>query len=446
MAVLLRMSAMKLYLLLFCSLPFFSVGQAVELEYARFVLDELCKPAYAGRAYVKDGERKAATFLAEEFRQAGLQSLTDESFQQHYFVNSNTFPSKVVVKQKGKLTPGIDFLIDAKSKGVNGKFDCKHLPYEVLADPGQLADFLSQNQGKILVIDESEFISDDGEKMKFLEAALLELQCADHPLMAIAGIIVLTENKLTWGPSPIQCKRLLLYIKKQKFYSDTKSIKLNIKNEFLTKVRSQNVIGFIEGKEHPDSLIVITGHYDHLGTMGKKAYFPGANDNASGIAMLLSLARHFAQAKNQPDKSMLFICFGSEEIGLLGSKYYTEHPLLPLSNINFLINLDILGTGDDGIMVVNGTIHKQEFQKIKELNREQDYLKDVKVRGEMCKTDHCYFHEKGVPSFYIYTLGGVAHYHDVFDKASTLPLNEFTDLKRLLINFIQDQDATITTR
>ena len=82
--------------------------------------------------------------------------------------------------------------------------------------------------------------------------------------------------------------------------------------------------------------IYIVGHYDHLGRMGKEVYFPGANDNASGISMILSLAKELAQ-EEKTKYSMVFICFGSEEIGLVGSKYYTENPLVPLEKIKFLI-------------------------------------------------------------------------------------------------------------
>ncbi|WP_448636180.1 M28 family peptidase [Pedobacter panaciterrae] len=79
--------------------------------------------------------------------------------------------------------------------------------------------------------------------------------------------------------------------------------------------------------------MVITAHYDHLGGMGNKTYFPGANDNASGISFLLSLAKYYA-ANPQP-YTMAFICFAGEEAGLLGSKYFTEYPLLALQKSGF---------------------------------------------------------------------------------------------------------------
>ncbi len=167
--------------------------------------------------------------------------------------------------------------------------------------------------------------------------------------------------------------------------------------------------------------------------MGKNTYFPGANDNASGTAMLLYLAKYYTTHK--PKYNIVFMSFGAEEAGILGSKYYTEHPLFPLEKIKFLTNLDLAGTGDEGITVVNATLHKKEFKKLGKINLKKDYLEKVKLRGPAANSDHYWFTQKGVPAFFIYTLGGIKAYHDVFDKAETLPLTEFTDYSKLLIEF-----------
>jgi hypothetical protein len=79
-----------------------------------------------------------------------------------------------------------------------------------------------------------------------------------------------------------------------------------------------------------------------------------------------------------------------------------------LDKIKFLVNIDLAGTGEDGIKVVNGKVHVSEFDLLKRLNKENELLIDVKSRGEACNSDHCIFHEAGVPAFYIYTLGGIS--------------------------------------
>ena len=169
--------------------------------------------------------------------------------------------------------------------------------------------------------------------------------------------------------------------------------------------------------------------------MGNKTIFPGANDNASGVSMLLNLAK--AYSKNNNSKySLLFIAFAGEEMGLLGSKYYTEHPVVPLEKIKFLINLDLLGTGDDGLMVVNGEIYPQQFNLLDSLNTVHHYLNHIGKRGKARNSDHYYFSEKGVPAFFLYTLGGIKAYHDIDDKGSTLPLTKYKEVFRLISDFI----------
>jgi aminopeptidase YwaD len=167
--------------------------------------------------------------------------------------------------------------------------------------------------------------------------------------------------------------------------------------------------------------------------MGADTYFPGANDNASGVALLLSIAKYYAQ--NPQKYSIGFILFAGEEAGLMGSKYYTENPMIPLKKIRFLTNTDLAGTGIDGITVVNATLFPKEFAIMNSINNSNKYLTKINARGEAANSDHYWFTKKGVPAFFFYTLGGIAAYHDVFDKASTLPLNEQADLKELIIKF-----------
>ena len=218
-------------------------------------------------------------------------------------------------------------------------------------------------------------------------------------------------------------------------YIKSKEISFNIENKFIPNYQSQNVIGYIQGSEQPDSFLVFSAHYDHLGQMGKEVYFPGANDNASGCAMLLNLAKYYSLPEHKPKCSIAFIAFCGEEVGLLGSKYYTEHPLFPLKNIKFLLNMDIMGTGEDGITAVNGSVFKKEFSALKQINSENYFIKDVKMRGKAANSDHYFFSENGVKAFFIYSMGGIKAYHDIYDRAETLPLNEFENLFKLITRF-----------
>jgi Zn-dependent M28 family amino/carboxypeptidase len=109
-----------------------------------------------------------------------------------------------------------------------------------------------------------------------------------------------------------------------------------------------------------------------------------------------------------------------------------------LKKIKFLINLDLLGTGDDGIMVVNGAIHEKEFEVLNTINAEKKLVKDIRKRGKAKNSDHYWFTEAGVPAFFIYTLGGkTTYYHDVMDKAETLPLTDYMDVMTLIELFVE---------
>ncbi|HVZ95813.1 MAG TPA: M28 family peptidase, partial [Chitinophagaceae bacterium] len=222
-------------------------------------------------------------------------------------------------------------------------------------------------------------------------------------------------------------------IDKHRFTDIPVSYKMDIENKFINDFATANICGMVKGTEQPDSFIFITAHYDHLGGMGADTYFPGANDNASGVTLLLSLAKYYAA---HPAKySMGFILFAGEEAGLVGSKYYTGHPVVPLKNIRFLINTDLAGTGDEGITVVNATEYPKEFALMTKINDENKYLVKINSRGKAANSDHYFFTEKGVPSFFFYTMGGIKAYHDVFDRAATLPMNEQPELFDLLVKF-----------
>ena len=168
--------------------------------------------------------------------------------------------------------------------------------------------------------------------------------------------------------------------------------------------------------------------------MGHQVYFPGANDNASGTAMILNLAQYYS--RHPPRKTIVFMAFGAEEAGIIGSQFFVEHPLFNLSQINFVFNMDIMGTGEEGATIVNGSVLPNQFHTLQTINAKNNYLTAIKKRGKSSNSDHYWFTEKGIPAFFMYTLGGIKAYHDVNDISKTLPLNEFEDCFRLIRDFV----------
>ncbi|MCB9186283.1 MAG: M28 family peptidase [Flavobacteriales bacterium] len=412
------------FLLLLCS----QVGFAQDMEYAREVLNELCSDALAGRGYVDEGDNAAAFYIEQEFKRNDLFAW-DYNYYQTFSFPVNTFPENVELIVDGvKLEAGKEFLVEADAPKLTGKFELTHLDaLPKIAPSGRMVDSTASYKGIVVIAD-----SLIAKLPPSIRTSLLH----GMKKAGAKGVIRVTDAKLTWTVSKQQAPLAQLTVKREAWNEKSTGVEVSIKPEFQKKHRTQNVLAFVEGSQHPDKFIVFTAHYDHLGKMGKDVIFRGANDNASGVAMLLNLAKHFATPEFQPSYSMAFIAFAGEEPGLEGSLYYVQNPIFPLSDIRFLINLDILGTGNDGITVVNGAVHETEFDALKAINDENGYLTEVKKRGKAAISDHYPFSEAGVPCFYIYTMGGIQAYHDVYDVPETLPLSEFADIFKLLTDFV----------
>lgn len=425
-------SILSLGFVLLSFTPAFAQSQV--LSYAHYVIDTLTSPVMDGRGYVDSSDYKAATFIQHEFRMIDLQSFTENYFQPIYF-DVNTFPGEMELELNGKkLIPGKDFLVDAGSNTLNGKFPAIRcdLPQDTsLQAVAQLAKTIKNKKklkSSVLFFDRQDF-----NKMQYAawHRELLETNC-----FGAKGCIEFTNNKLTWDASEDVFSFCYVQVYDSTI-TDVSKATFNIQNQWKKNYKSQNVAGYVSGTEKPDSFIVFTSHYDHLGQMGDGIYFPGANDNASGTSMVLNLAKYY---KQHPSKySIAFICFSGEELGLVGSVYYVEHPLFPLTKIKFLINLDIVGTGDEGIKVVNATEFPRQFDDLVKLNEREQLLKVVSPRGKAANSDHYPFYQKGVPCFFIYTMGGISAYHDIYDRAATLPLTKYENLFKLLVDFTGEE-------
>lgn len=400
---------------------------AQDKAYAKSVIATLCSEEMAGRGYVNDGDKKAATFISSEFKKAGLQSFGPDYFQSFGFP-VNTFPGQVdVMFDETQLMPGEDFIVSPGCSNVNGVFPLIWIDSALVDNTAEFEKVEKQFlRNTFLVI--------DGLK----EAKCIHTDRVQKILsnqVKARGLVFANQEKLTWSVATEWDAFPKLYVMK----GQIKRYQLKMTIKVLAEIKThgtQNVIGYIKGSTYPDSFIVLTAHYDHLGKMGNWALFPGANDNASGTAMMLDMAKYFS--KNKPAYSIVFMAFAGEEAGLFGSYYYTEHPLFSLKDISMLINLDLMGTGDKGMTVVNATVFPQEFQQLQVINITNGYLDDVKSRGKAKNSDHYYFTEKGVKSFFFYLMGDYHFYHDVFDTAEALPLSKYDQAFSLIRDFITE--------
>ncbi len=411
------------------------IGQTADAQdryYAKRLIDSLASPAMYGRGYVNNANRIASDFLAEEMKKNNLKSFRNGFFQS-FTIPINTFPGKVELSiNSQKLIPGVDFIISAGSPSVSGSFAIRVLSPGLFENAGKLAKLRRRNfAGTLLMIDKSAIAK---EKLKLVDSLVRT------NFLNSAGFILMSDkDRLLWSVSQgfKQQTFPVFEVLKSSMPSEPEKAEAAVEADFVPEMRVRNVLAYIPGTAVPDSFIVVTGHYDHLGMMGNRTVFPGANDNASGVAMMLDMARHFSIPGNEPRYSLAFIALAAEETGLNGSDYYVDHPVFPLSQIAFLINIDMVGTGSEGITVVNGTTYKSQFEKLVRINADNDYILTVKPRGESCNSDHCPFYQKGVPSVFIYSMGKEhKEYHNIYDSRDRIPLTEYEDIFRLLRDFM----------
>jgi hypothetical protein len=325
-----------------------------------------------------------------------------------------------------KLIPGQDYYVALSSPSVSGEYQVLWLNSRSFIKPSGRKKFEKTDLSNTVLILDTGFSEYNNPR-----------------LYKARAVIVATAAPMSWdvsdGSATGTCP--VVTVSREKLPQGCSRIGLNIESEFRKDYPTQNVAGYLEGTSRPDSFLVFIAHYDHLGRMGRDTYFPGAHDNASGCAMLLDLARHYAMPENRPAYSVAFIFLSAEEAGLLGSAYYVNQPLFPLKKIKFLLNLDMESTGSDGIKVVNGSVFTEDFDRLVRINAEKKYLSKVSPRGEAANSDHYMFYKKGVKCFYIYTLGTEwKHYHTPEDVSDGLPMTRYTELFRLVTDFFGEMN------
>jgi hypothetical protein len=388
-------------------------------------INKLAANNMEGRGYVHKGAEKAAIYIERCFEQYGLFPISpDSTYVQFYRFRVNTFPNAMSLQLKKKqMIPGQDFLVDALSSSCDIE-DAKvsRVKLDKIKDSSAWATTLSGfKTGKLYLLMNTDSFC---RRMSISPRQLVSL-------LPEGNYIIPVKGKMTWTVGTDTVPATVFYVQDSVMPRHFRKASATVKSQLQTDYRNANLVGYVPGKIR-DSFIVFTAHYDHLGKMGG-ATFPGASDNASGTAMMLYLAEYFSR---HPQKySIAFIAFSGEEAGLKGSEYFVNHPLIPLGNIKFLTNLDIMGDARDGITVVNATEYPEQFGMLQDINKEHKYLPEIKSRGKAKNSDHYHFTEAGVPSVFIYANGGKGFYHDIFDKAQEVTMTNVVNVSKLLIDF-----------
>jgi len=435
-------------------------------------LTVLASDEYEGRETAMPGQKKAAKYIADYFQSIGLKK---GYYDTSYF---QKFPVDVKDPSKVSITIGTDSLVFLDDFYYLGNFadtnlkdlEIVYLGYGVIGE--NYSDYEGiDTKGKVLIVQQGlpqgiELKGDWNNWRKKLKVA------EDHGAVALFTIQKDFDDRVERIRSYIQNPRMQLHNKgnRSKIKStpnfilsprtastylginkETKNGKLtpkmNLNLAINQTLESDNVLGFIEGTDKKDEIVILTAHYDHLGYDAGEIC-NGADDDGSGTVAVLELAQAFAEAKkagNAPRRSILFMTVSGEEKGLLGSEYYTNNPVFPLQNTVVDLNIDMIGRVDDK-HTDNNYIYLIGSDKISsDLHQISEKVNNEKIHFELdytyndeddpnrfyYRSDHYNFAKNDIPVIF-YFSGTHEDYHKPTDDVEKIDFEKLEKTAKLV--------------
>lgn len=379
----------KFFILCFTSLIFFSCSvkntsrqvKDVNLEsldevaqkYANTITQEdlkkhlsiLASDEYEGRETATPSQKKAANYIAEFFRENNISPGNNGKYLQPFPVDVRD-PSKIKVKIDGNdlsflkdyfyLGNVADTLIETEVVDVGfGIIDSDRDDYKGLDVVGKVVlinsglptpDYNDKWENKRNKIDVA--------KEKGVAAVILYYpeDSYNSQLEKVAAFLEKPKMQMHNKGLPRNKNIPTLYISNQlkdSVFTKEKQVEIVIHTQIVQQLTSDNVLGFIEGTDLKEEIVIVTAHYDHLGYDNGEVC-NGADDDGTGTVSVLEISQAFQKAKNDgftPRRSILFMTVSGEEKGLWGSKYYTDHPVYPLDSTVVDLNIDMIGRTDE---------------------------------------------------------------------------------------------------
>lgn len=426
----------------------------------------LASDEFKGRKPFTEGETKSINYLKEEFSKLGLKPGNGDSFFQEVpMVEIKSTPeNKMVFKgANGEVTATYLENFVAATKRVQSTVSIKNSPlvfagYGIVAPEYKWNDYEGLDvKGKTVVV----MINDPG----FSDSTLFKgnamtyygrwtYKFEEAARQGAAGILIIHDTEPAaypwsvvrsgWAKSKLQLEEkdnnmsravvegwISLDIAKQLFklagqpetlFKDAlkkgfKAVDLKLTtsltvNNKIKKSVSNNVVAVIPGSKRPDECLIYSAHWDHLGVgeaVKGDSIYNGAVDNATGVAALLEIASAFQQLKVKPERSIVFVSFTGEEQGLLGSDYYTKHPMIPANKTVADINMDMMGLAGktkDIVVYGYGQSELEDYAEVSAKKQGRVIVADpVPSSGLYYRSDHFNFAKVGIPS--LFTGSGV---------------------------------------
>ena len=452
----------------------------------------LASDALEGRLTGSKGATEAASYIAREFKKVGLKpvanSATEKGSESRYL---QKFPYVAGVSLgrnnsfaigKETLSVGVDWLPLGFSSSETVQGEVVLVGYGITAPELNYNDYSSADAtGRIAIAQEG---TPDGDnphgKFGWYEAvrwkAVAARNAGAKALILIARDANFKDDRLTKlaydnsagdaGLPVIVISRqasdriigtmaLQLVKLAQPASSNLPKVTIKLSTDIArNETPAYNVVGMLEGSDPllKNEVIIIGAHYDHLGRGGEGSgslaprggeIHHGADDNASGTAGVLELARLFSAQKPRPKRTIVFMAFGGEEEGLLGSNYYVNHPLLPLANTVAMINMDMIGRMKDSRLVIGGVGTAKEWRDL--MSSERTFQLTLNEDG-FGPSDHSSFYAKQIPVLFFWT-GTHNDYHkpsDTFDKINYDDEARILEMVARIVNRLDAADKRLT--
>lgn len=398
----------------------------------------LASDELGGRLSASDNDRKSAEYIAKQYERIGLEPAGENDSYYQYMstpdlrlAKSNT--SLVLDEYVLKLFKEFYPLSASSNKGAY-EGEAVNVNYGIEDEGLKHHDYQDKKvSGKVVLI-KMDIPGGVHPHNRYISWSGIEYRATYAKSKGAKAVVYYTDNE-ELQPSGTLAKTLdnagipIFFVKKDLSSLDVTPIRFNLDILMITKI-ANNVLGFIDNQA--DQTVVVGAHHDHLGRGqkgGSLAEIPGdihngADDNASGVAGLFEIAQAIVKKpKKYKNNNYLFIAFSGEEQGLIGSKYFVKSPLMQKQNVNFMINMDMIGHLDSTkkTLIINGVGSSPEWNKaISEVSYPTRKIAKIKTtESGIGASDHTSFYLANIPAVHFFT-GQHQHYHKPSDDPSII--------------------------
>lgn len=419
-------------------------------------ISTLASDEFGGREPGTKGEALAHDYIIKEFEQIGLTPMGIKGYLQPFtFTRSlKTGKSSTLKIGNKSLIADTEFYPLAYSSNTSVKGVAVDAGYGITATALGHDDYKGKTdlKGKIFIIDAST-PDKGGPHTKYSDYADLRTRIDTAIFKGAAGVIFYTSDADMKEPmlsskirlTPVAIPVLYVIRTKSDILKSDKPLQIEMAAEIVKdEATGNNVLGYIDN--HAENIVVIGAHYDHLGMggdeslyRGEPAVHNGADDNASGVAGVIELARYLKE-KGPTGNNYLFIAFSGEEKGLLGSGYYTKNATIDLKKVNYMLNMDMIGRlkKDEPVLLINGVGTSGAWKVV------LDYITPVGFKTKTTESgvgpsDHTSFYLKDIPVLHFFS-GTHNDYHKPSDDEKLINYEGEFDILNYMVKVVQKLD------